>query len=144
MANSEPNIIKPEDQYRGGRAKGQGGKFLRDLHRITEERCQTHYDMLDKLASEGDKECAMFLINKVLPNAKGSRTMKIELTELVTLDDVAKNQDMVFKHVSEGNISIEEGEKLFALTDIRRKTIEQVDLVERIEEINKRMKEAGI
>ncbi len=127
-----------------GKPRGRSNSALLELHRIGEERVKTHYDMLDKLASEGDKDVAMFLVNKVLPNAKGSRAMSFPLTPINTLEDIAVNQSKIYESVGEGLITVEEGEKLYSMIRDRQKTIEMIDFAAQMLDINTRMAKAGI
>lgn len=144
MTSTGNSTLNNGNKIQNGRQNGSKNKALLELHRIGEERVRSHYDMLDKLASEGDKDVAMFLVNKVLPNSKGARAIKIDVGELNTLEDITKNQTIIFKEVADGHITIDEGEKLFSMIDSRQKTIETTTIAEMISDINERMKKAGI
>lgn len=126
-----------------GRPLGSRTKTFQEMQRIGEENCINNYMRLQKLADEGDKEVLKFLHDKVVPNAKGTRVL-IELKVMENLEDVMENENRVLQSVGTGFITIEEGEKLFGMTDQYRKTIEASEITDRLNEIQQRMKEAGI
>lgn len=132
-----------------GRKNYSQNKALLEIQRIGEENCLSLYDMQMQIAKFGEDEdnriqAQQFLLNKVLPNAKGGRFIKVELIPMENLSSIKENEILIMKNVCEGNITLEEGEKLFTMTDQCRKTIEATEIAKTIEEMQNRMKEAGI
>lgn len=140
MTTSDEITLKNGNRRNSGRPTGSPTQSLLALQQIGEERCRSHYEFLDKLASEGDKEAAMFLVNKVLPNAKGTRMIKLPLPELKGIAGISSAQDIIIENVANGNISIEEGEKLSNLVEQKRKIIEASEVLTIMTEIQERVK----
>lgn len=144
MTSNGNTTFKEGNKSGTGRKYGSQNSTLLEMHRLGEERVMSHYAMLSDLAEKGDKDAAMFLVNKVLPNAKGCRMIKIELPSMENIDKVGEAQDHILKNVGEGLISIEEGEKLFAMAEQRRKVIENKEIIERWNELDSRLTQAGL
>ncbi len=114
------------------------------MHRVGEENAQSLYDMLVAKAQAGDHETSKWLLNKVLPDAKGCRMIEVELPTMENIEKVGEAQDKIMGYLSKGEISLDESEKLFALCEQRRKVIENKEIIERYNEIDARLTQGGL
>lgn len=142
LNNGNP-IIKP----RNGR--DEVNNYRKEMLRIGEERCLSLYnmqvEMAEKALDENNRRSAQqFLLDKVLPKALPGRYIKITLSPINSMENIKENEDIILKNVCEGAISLEEGEKLYAMTEQSRKTYEATEIAKMLEEMDKRMKEQGI
>ncbi len=147
MINSGSTTFTTGHKKVGGRTPGSRSKISQEVDRIGEENCLLLYQVQLNFAFSGSPEEKMqssqFLLNKIVPNAKGSR-VSLELKMMQSMDDVQENENSILQAVSEGHVTLEEGEKLFSMTDQARKTIEASDIMQRLDEMQQRMKDAGI
>lgn len=143
MSENGATTFKSGSINSAGRPSGSRTKTFLEMQRIGEENCINNYMRLQKLADEGDKDILKFLHDKVVPNAKGSRVI-IEMKIMSSLLDVNENENRIMQAMGSSTISIEEGEKLFSMTDQCRKTIESSEIAKIVEEMQQKMKEAGI
>lgn len=126
-----------------GRAEGSKSKAQLVLQEVGQENATNIYQILIDKALSGDLEIGRFIIDKVLPNAKGNR-IEIELPVMENIGDVLDAQAMVLHYICCGEITLEEGERLFDMIEQRRKAIETSEIIDRMREIDQRMKMAGI
>lgn len=142
LKNGNP-IMKP----RNGR--DEVNNYRKEMLRIGEERCLSLYNMQLEMAEhaldESNRRSAQqFLLDKVLPKALPGRYIKITLGPMNSIEDIKENEKMIMQHVCEGAISLEEGEKLYAMTEQARKTYEATEIAIMLDEMDKRMKDNGI
>lgn len=142
LKNGNP-IMKP----RNGR--DEVNNYRKEMLRIGEERCLSLYNMQLEMAEnaidENNRRSAQqFLLDKVLPKALPGRYIKITLSAMNSLEDIKENEKMIMQHACDGAISLEEAEKLYAMTEQSRKTYEANEIAIMLEDMDKRMKEQGI
>jgi hypothetical protein len=149
MKSNGDTTFKTNNTSGLGRKNYSQNKALLEIQRIGEENCLSLYEMQRDIAANSKDEdtrsqAQQFLLNKVLPNAKGGRFIKVELVPMENLATIKQNEILIMENVCQGNITLEEGEKLFTMTDQCRKTIESSEIAKMVEEMQKRMKEAGL
>lgn len=141
MTSSVANALNNGGIGKPGRQQGSKNRYLLEMHRIGEENCRELYDMQVVAARNGNLEAGQFLINKVLPNAKGVRVIQIDLPELDTVENIHSAERMIMNYVCKGDITIEEGERLIAIAKNSRETIQTTEVMVKIAALEEKMKE---
>lgn len=141
MKSGVTNTLRNGGIGKPGRQNGSKNKCLLEMHRIAEENCRELYDMQVQAARNGDLEAGQFLINKVLPNAKGVRAIQIDLPELDTVENIHKAEKMIMGYVCKGDITLEEGERLIAIAKNSRETIQTTEVMVKIAALEAKIKE---
>lgn len=85
-------------------------------------------------AKGGDMAACRMLLDKVLPNIK-DRPIVLEMPLVNDLKDVGKAQAAILQEVVYGNITPNEGERVSAIIEARRRSIETIELEERISKL---------
>lgn len=137
---------------RKGREIGERNKRTKLMEIIGEENyksiCKMH--METALYSEDEKlraSAQAFFIDRAEPKLSPlphKTYINLPLLVMDSMDNIKENEKKILKHVSEGDISIEEGEKLFSMTEQARKTYETTEIARMLSEMDDRMKENGI
>lgn len=82
-------------------------------------------------AKGGDMAACRMIIDKVLPNTK-DRAIDLDLPLINNLSGVGDAQAIILRAVATGNITPNEGERIAAIVEARRRSIETIDLEARI------------
>lgn len=126
-----------------GREIGSRSKALIALDQMGYERAATLKQMQVDAALGGDLETGKWLLEFILSKPK-SRTINMMFPIIKDLAGVSEAQDYVLQKIGEGEISLDEGERLSVLIDNRRKTIETCEIMALVMDTQKRLKDAGL
>lgn len=134
------------------KGRDEVNKYRKEMLRIGEENCLSLYNLqLDMAKNSNDedvrKSCQQFLLDKVVPKATPAppaRYIKLTLPPMNSIEDIKENEKIIIQHVCDSSISLEEGEKLFAMTEQTRKTYEATEIAKMLIDMDQRMKEKGI
>ena len=140
---TRPKGFQPHNTLGRGRPKGSRNAVQRVLDQIGLDNVEGVYQVVLGLALKGNLDAAKFLIDKVIPDAKGQR-VNLTIPDMDTIEDVGKAQDVIFQGVAGGDISTDDGTKLYHLTELRRKTFEDKQIIDGLYELNRKLKNAGI
>jgi hypothetical protein len=118
-----------------GRPKGAVSKRLQ-LSRLLEPHAEELISKVVELAKGGDINALRLCIERLLPKPK-DETIEFELPEgdLKHPETLLDLGAVVIAAVSEGELTPEQGNKITALIETQRKTIETCDLESRLKEI---------
>lgn len=149
MISEGKNTLKNGTIPRARRERDEVNKYRKEMLRIGEENCLSLYqmqlDMAENSVDEDNRRSSQqFLLDKVLPKALPGRYIKIIIPPMHTMEDIKENERVIMQYVCDGSISLEEGEKLFAMTEQSRKTYEATEMAKMIADMDQRMKEQGI
>ncbi|MEY4059960.1 MAG: hypothetical protein RL551_1216, partial [Pseudomonadota bacterium] len=89
--------------------------------------------VLDR-ARNGDMTACRMILDKVLPNTK-DRPVTIDLPPINDLNGVGLAQAEILQAVAAGSITPNEGERMVAIIEARRRSIETIDLEARISQL---------
>jgi hypothetical protein len=145
MSSNGNTIFQKANIAGKGRHHGSKNKAQLEIQRIGEANALFLLEHQIKLGLSGDEEAQRFLLNKFIPNAKPCRYIEIEDLPLIQkVEDILPTQNKIMSKIYDGTISIEDGERLIALTEEQRKTLEMTVVMTGISDTNKRLKEAGL
>jgi hypothetical protein len=88
-------------------------------------------------AKNGDMTACRMILDKVLPNTK-DRPITIKLPPISDLNGVGIAQAEILQAVATGDITPNEGERMAAIIEARRRSIETIDLEARISQLETR------
>ncbi len=144
----------PETLLRNGNKRNAGRQtpnkdYRKEILLIGRENCLSLYQMQLDMAANSPSEdirrsSQQFLLDKVLPKALPARYIRISLPTMHSMEDIQECERIIMKNVCDGSISLEEGDRLFAMTEQSRKAYVATELSAMIEEMDKRMKDKGI
>jgi hypothetical protein len=146
MSSSEGALLN--NGVKGSTGRSTKNKAALEISRIGEQNCVSLYNLHLNIAINaeeiGDRISAQqFLLNKILPNAK-SKKITIDLKPMENIQDISDNENIVVSNICDGNISLDEGEKLFQMLEQRRSTRESMDVIEKLKVLQQRMEDAGL
>lgn len=144
MSKNGDGTFQDGHKYATGRHQGSKSKAQLELQRIGEENAYQLLMLEVQKGLEGDSDSRRFVIDKIMPNAKGSKHIKIDLPPITDIDSLGPIQNTIIEKTCDGTISLDEGERLIAITEQRRKVIETSDMMKLMQMIDERMKVAGI
>jgi len=82
-------------------------------------------------AKNGDMQAAKMVVDRILPASKG-RKIDLDLPSIKTAADLPGLQDAIMSAVGNGEITPEEGSTLSGMAELRRRSIETMELEQRI------------
>lgn len=91
---------------------------------------------IDK-AKEGDQRAAEFILSRAWPARRG-RPVSIELPPVETPGDLVTALGAVVAAVAAGELSPEEGDAVASILDAKRRAIETIDVIARIEALERK------
>jgi hypothetical protein len=144
MSYNEKTTFKHGNTFGKGRHQGSRNKEQIALQQIGFERAIEITDLQYEAAKNGSEDAQRFLISMFISKPKPGRFINVPIRKVDTINDVLPAQQDAMEYVTNGELTVDEGDKLFEFIEHHRKTIEVMDLVFMIEGIDKRMKSAGI
>ena len=117
-----------------GKPKGARHKTTQLSYAIMEGGLEAILDQVVTKAKAGDMLACRMIIDKIIPTQK-DRTITIELPPIATVDEVGRAQSEILQAVVDGDITPNEGERIAAIVESRRRVIETVELEARITEL---------
>jgi len=118
---TRPQGFQPGNKLSAGRPKGSRNAVQLVLEQIGRDNLEKVYDVMLNQALNGSFEAAKYILDKVLPNAKGN-FVNLPLPHIDSLEKVAEAQDTIVQHLSDGTISPDDAGKIFDLIECRHKT----------------------
>ena len=91
------------------------------------------------MAKAGEITALRLCLDRIIP-AKKSRSVRLELPEIKTADDVLAAQAVTFAAMVDGELMLDEAITVSELLDKRRRTIESTDLEARLTALEKASK----
>lgn len=86
-----------------------------------------------------------FLLDKIVRKLRPEPSyVKLDLIPVTCIDDIKTNEKIIMESVASGTTSLEDGEKLLAMTEQARKTYEATEVIKLIEDIDTRLKDNGM
>jgi hypothetical protein len=120
-----------------GKPKGARHKTTQLAYAMMEGSLEAILDQVVAKAKAGDMLACRMIIDKIIPPQK-DRTIAIELPPIASIDGVGRAQSEILQAVVDGDITPNEGERIAAIVDSRRRAIETVELEARITELEGR------
>jgi hypothetical protein len=117
-----------------GKPKGARHKTTQLAYAMMEGGLETILDQVVAKAKAGDMLACRMIIDKIIP-AQKDRTVAIELPPITSVDEVGRAQSEILQAVVDGDITPNEGERIAAIVESRRRAIETVELEARIAEL---------
>jgi hypothetical protein len=117
-----------------GKPKGARHITTQLAYAMMEGGLEAILDQVVAKAKAGDMLACRMILDKIIPTQK-DRTIAIELPPITTLDGVGRAQSEILQAVVDGDITPNEGERIAAIVEGRRRAIETVELEARIAEL---------
>ena len=117
-----------------GKPKGARHKTTQLAYAMMEGGLEAILDQVVAKAKTGDMLACRMILDKIIPTQK-DRTIAIELPPIATVDGVGRAQSEILQAVVDGDITPNEGERIAAIVECRRRAIETVELESRITEL---------
>lgn len=152
MNSERKNILKSGATPRGRREKGELNKRTRLMKIIGQENyeqiCRKHVETALYSENEDQRSNAQrFIMSLGEPKPAPiphETYVKFPLFPMNSIEDIRENEKVIMKEVSEGELSMEQGERLMSMTEKLRKTYEATEIEKMVFEMDARMKEKGI
>lgn len=114
-----------------GKPKGARNKTTELSYALMEGNLEEVLTTVIERAKQGDMVACRMIVDKVMPNSK-ERPVAIDLPAIEDLEGVGKAQTEILQAVASGDITPNEGERIAAIVEARRRSIETIDLESRI------------
>lgn len=114
-----------------GKPKGVRHTATQISYALLEGNLQEVLETVMGRAKNGDMTACRMILDKVLPNTK-DRPVTIDLPPINDLSGVGIAQAQILQAVAAGDITPNEGERMAAIIEARRRSIETIDLEARI------------
>lgn len=122
---------RPFEKGNPGRPRGARHKSTVLAEKLMADDVEGVVKAVIDAARTGDMAAARIVLDRLVPVRKG-RPVEIELPEVKTAADVLAAMAAVLDHVAEGEITPDEGATVAGILEVKRRTLETVDLEERI------------
>jgi len=129
-------------------AKGNPGRPKGARHRVTalaeklmRADAKAIVEAVVTAARNGDMTAARIVLDRIAP-ARRDSTVRFDLPEIDSVDDIASAMGAVLAAVASGEISPSEGQAIAALLGQQRQAFETAALAERLDEVERRFGEA--
>lgn len=127
-------FVKGQSGNPKGKPKGARHTATQITYALIEGNLQEVLETVVERAKNGDMTACRMILDKVLPNTK-DRSVTIDLPPINDLDGVGLAQAQILQAVANGNITPNEGERIAAIIEARRRSIETIDLESRISQL---------
>ncbi len=129
--NASTTRGRPFEPGNPGRPRGARHKTTILAEKLMAEDAESVVKAVIDAARTGDMAAARIILDRLVPVRKG-RPVEIELPPVKTAADVLAAMAAVLDHVAGGEISPEEGATVAGILEMKRRTLELVDLEARI------------
>ena len=140
--NGETTGRKPDGTFGAGnpgRPRGARHKVTRAMEDLLEGESQNITRKAVDMALEGDITAIRLCMERLIP-ARKSKPISIDLPKIERAEDVAAAMSAVVVAVSDGEIDPDEGETLSRVIEVKRKSLETVDLESRLSRLEELLK----
>ncbi len=127
-------FIKGQSGNPKGKPKGVRHTATQITYALIEGNLQEVLETVVERAKNGDMTACRMILDKVLPNTK-DRPVTIDLPPIKDLNGVGLAQAEILQAVATGSITPNEGERMAAIIEARRRSIETIDLEARISQL---------
>ena len=122
-----------------GRPKGARHKTTLAMEAILDGEAEALTRKAVELAMSGDSTALRLCLERLAP-ARKSRTVKLELPRIETAADVGAAISAVVEAVAAGEIDPDEGATVAGVIEIKRRSLETVDMDERLARLEEGMR----
>jgi hypothetical protein len=135
MSETENNGGKSKDTRfkpgNPGKPKGARHKKTMLMEKMLADDGQAVVQAVIDAAKNGDMQAAKMVVDRILPAPKG-RKIDLDLPNIRTAADLPELQEAIMSAVAAGQITPDEGSTLAGMAEMRRRSIETMQLEERI------------
>ena len=124
-------FVKGQSGNPKGKPKGVRHRATQISYALLEGNLHEVLETVLERAKGGDMAACRMIIDKVLPNTK-ERPIALDLPLINDLSGVGDAQAQILQAVASGDITPNEGERIAAIVEARRRSIETIDLESRI------------
>src|SRR5215813_10713 len=133
---TKPGMFEPGGPGGPGRKAGSRNRATLILDAIAEGEAETILQKQIDLAKEGDQRAAELILSRCWP-ARKSRPINLDLPAVNAAADIVPALGRITEAVAAGEITPEEAQALAAVLEGKRKAIETVDVLARMEALEK-------
>lgn len=120
-------FVKGQSGNPKGKPKGARHTATQITYALIEGNLQEVIETVVDRAKNGDMTACRMILDKILPNSK-DRPVTIDLPPINDLNGVGLAQAEILQAVAAGSITPNEGERMAAIIEARRRSIETIDL----------------
>lgn len=141
--SSGRRLFKKGEINGNGRPRGSKNKVTLEMEAILDKASKGIIDKAIELALQGDNISLKSCLDRLMP-ARKDRHIYVNVPEIKTLEDTTIVMGDVTNSVTCGEITPLEGQAIANIVEVYRKTIETNELMGRLHEVERQMKESGI
>ena len=134
---TEPARFEPGGPAGPGRPKGARSRIARALDTVAAQDTEDVLKTVLSLAKGGDLQAARLVLDRTWPVAKG-RYVDADLKTLSNANDLPEALAQIIQSVGEGELTPEEGASIGSLVENFRKSIELVDIEQRLSKLEQK------
>ena len=132
----KPGLFEPGGPGGPGRPVGSRNRATLALDALAEGEGETILRQVMEAAKGGDMRAAEIILGRIWPARKG-RLVSLKLPSIKTAQDLVAAVGAVADAVAGGEITADEGQAVAAVLEVKRRALEIVDVIARIEELEK-------
>jgi len=121
-----------------GKPKGTRHKITMAMQELLDDEAETLTRKAIDMAKGGDLVAMRLCLERLHPPIKG-RTIKLDLPPINSLDDVLKGHSVIAESLAEGEITPDEAATVASVLEVKRRTIETVELEQRLAKIEQQI-----
>src|SRR5271169_1673691 len=114
-----------------GRPKGARHRVSALAEKLMQSGAEAIVEAVVTAAKNGDMTAARIVLDRIAP-ARRDSTVRFDLPEIDSVDDIPSAMGAVIAAVASGEISPTEGQAIAALLGLQRQTFETAELAERL------------
>ena len=140
MNNPRGRPFQLGNMYGKGRPKGSRNKLTLAAQRLLEEHCESIVRKCVIGALQGDRQAMRLCVERLLP-ARRDAPVRTKLPLVKTAQDVNAALQVVLDDIARGRTTPSEGEMISNVLEKRRKAIETMELLRRVEQLESDVEE---
>jgi hypothetical protein len=125
-----------------GRPLGSRNTATLYLEKLMGDQGEAVVNSVVEAAINGDMTAAKIIVDRIVPLRKG-RPVTIELPPVKTADDVAEAVAALLAQTAKGELTPDEAGALAGILDLRRRSIETVELADQVADLRETLKQLG-
>ena len=122
-----------------GKPRGAKNHATKLAEKLIDGQCEALVQRAVEMALNGDIQALKLLIERLVP-ARKDRPVSLELPKVQSAQDVIKAMGLVIESVGRGEIEPEQAKTLSTILELNRRSIETVDIEERLLALEKKEK----
>lgn len=138
-----PHSFKPGNSFGLGKIKGTRNRSVLALETVCYDNANELLLKMVTLGKEGDMTAARFVLERILPLAKGKR-VKLDLPELKDMASIDQSMNVIVENMAEGEITLEEAETATRVIESKIKSFIQLSMEERMLKIEEILMQHGL